>query len=132
MHRLPERCLAADRRQVGKGLEVITKAIGIPALHRQLLQGAVIDVALPSAPITHQQPIGVAVRLGFRQPLLAEFAQGRARLEHAKAPSGGVAHAQVLEDRFQGQHLGLVAGGPKAKPAQQHQPGAAEASAPQQ
>ena len=132
LHGLPERSIAIDAGQAAEGLEVVTDPVAVPALHRQFLQGAVVDHPLPAPPVTHQQPVGRPGWTGFRQPQLAEFAQPGTRIEHAEAASGGILHRHAGEGALELQQLLLIAHGPQAKPTQQHQPGATEARAAQQ
>ena len=129
-HGLPEGSVVADGGELGQGLEVVADAFVVPALHRQGLEGSVIDQAAPAAALTDQQPIGQP--LGIGEPEATQLAQAGAGIQHPVAAAGAIAHFEIPQNRLQGLGLGLVAGGAKAKPTKQDQPKAADAAAAQQ
>ena len=132
MYRLPERGRIPNRRQAVQGLDVVTDAIAIPALHRQLLQRGVVNDPLPAAAIADQQPVALAGVTGLGQADPAQLPQGAGGLKHPKTTTCRIPHLELIEGALQHEHLALVAGCTQAKPAQQHQPGPTEPRPPQQ
>jgi hypothetical protein len=99
---------------------MVTDAIGVPALDRQLLQGFIVDYPLPSALVADQEPVTLAELLRLADAQLTELTQRVFGVEDPIAAASGLAHTQLFEDGLQGEQLVLVTGSPKPKPAEQN------------